>query len=168
MKCIKIVKMDSKNTVNTKNIRVSSYTHERILKFSKMFKLKQGVFIDIVIDIAEKCNFSSETQTEILQKSTTKDINRLIGFLKIQDKNAQVFEKKVMEKLHENSIQNTPLDSNEFLTCLEIKLRNSYEKRLKKVIKEEDVEEFLSMQKRAFLEATNEARIMIKNIDNVR
>ena len=161
--------MDLKKPINNKNIRVSSYTHERILKFSKYFKMNQGSFIESVLNIAEKQNFSSEVQTDILQKSMQKETNRLIGFIKTQDKKIDDFETRILAVLESKEVEKHQLDSDEYFAIFKEIFNKIYAKKLEKQgSSKEVIQKQIKIQNELFLYAHLQAQKLLKNMDNVR
>ena len=69
------------------SVRVQAYTKELINKHSKRLGLSQGDLIEKAISVAEKLNFEYDLPLDEIKKNQVLETNRLIGFLKTQDKN---------------------------------------------------------------------------------
>ncbi len=68
------------------SIKIKSYTKERIKKHCSLLNFTQNELIELLLDIGEKNNFSNENLFHQIKKHTTAETNRIIGFLKTQDK----------------------------------------------------------------------------------
>lgn len=101
-------------------IKIKLFTKERVVRHSKRMKMTQGDFIELCLDVAEKANFINEYPTEHLLKFQRGETNRIIGFLKVQDKNMIQIEQNIYHFLKSNSTNNVE----EFLKILEKKLKN--------------------------------------------
>ena len=87
---------------NASTIRVQSYTKELINKHSKKLKISQGELVERAISVAEKLNFEYNLPLEEIRKIQVSEINRLIGFLKIQDKNLKQTEENIYHYFRKN------------------------------------------------------------------
>ena len=72
--------------MKTTTIAVKNYIKERVIKHSKRLELNQNDLIEICLDIAEKNNFINDYSIEVILKNQVKEANRIIGFIKTQDK----------------------------------------------------------------------------------
>lgn len=80
---------------NATTVRVKTYTKELISKHSKKQKLTQNDLIEKAILVAEKMNFEYELPLQKIEKSQVQQTNRMIGFLKTQDKNMAQMEQNI-------------------------------------------------------------------------
>lgn len=80
---------------NATTVRVKTYTKELISKHSKKQKLTQNDLIEKAILVAEKMNFEYELPLQKIEKSQVHQTNRMIGFLKTQDKNMAQMEQNI-------------------------------------------------------------------------
>ena len=71
------------------SIRIKSHTKERLDKYSKRLKLTHNELIELLINIGEKNNFEDNYHVEIIEKIIQKESNRVIGFIRTQDKMIQ-------------------------------------------------------------------------------
>jgi hypothetical protein len=76
-------------------VRVKPYTKELILKHSRKQKISQSELIERAILCAEQHNFSTEITVKQIEKNQQKEANRIIGFLKMQDKNLNQMEENI-------------------------------------------------------------------------
>mgnify|MGYP000176854042 FL=1 len=89
-------------TDNATSVRVQSYTKELINKHSKRLGLSQGDLIEKAISVAEKLNFEYHLPLEEIKKTQVSEANRLIGFLKTQDKNLRQTEENIYHFFRKN------------------------------------------------------------------
>lgn len=89
-------------TDNATTVRVQSYTKERIIKYSKKFKISQGELIDRAISVSEKLDFEYNLPLDEIKKMQVSETNRLIGFLKTQDKNLKQTEQNIYHFFNKN------------------------------------------------------------------
>lgn len=101
-------------------IKIKKFTKERIVKHSKRLGMTQGDFVELCIDVAEKANFVNEYPTEHLLKFQRDETNRIIGFIKVQDKNLIQVEQNIYHFLKTEFGK----DVDDFLKFLDKKLRN--------------------------------------------
>ena len=91
---------------NASTVRVQSYTKELINKHSKKLGISQGDLIEKAISVAEKLNFEYDLPLDEIKKMQVSETNRLIGFLKTQDKNLKQTEDNIYhffkKNLHED------------------------------------------------------------------
>lgn len=90
---VKTYTMNNKDTT----VRVKPYTKELILKHSRKLKISQNDFIEKAILAAEQHNFSTEIPLKQIEKNQTIQANRIIGFLKTQDKNLHQVEQNIYQ-----------------------------------------------------------------------
>lgn len=83
-------------------VRVQSYTKELINKHSKKLKISQGELIERAISVAEKLNFEYDLPLNEIKKMQVSETNRLIGFLKTQDKNLKQTEENIYNYFSKN------------------------------------------------------------------
>lgn len=76
-------------------VRVNSYTKDKIKTLSKKKGLTQGELILKALEVAEKMNFEYDLPLDKIAKNQVKESNRIIGFLKQQDKNMLQLEKNI-------------------------------------------------------------------------
>ena len=76
-------------------IRVKMYTKELIVKHSRAKKMTQNDLVEQAILVAEKINFEYNLPLKEIEKKQVIQTNRLIGFLKIQDKNLKQTEENI-------------------------------------------------------------------------
>lgn len=88
--------MESKAT----SVRVKSYTKELIIKHSKRQKITQDELIERAILLAEKNNFEFDLPVKKIEKYQISNTNRIIGFLKTQDKNLIQTENNIIDYLN--------------------------------------------------------------------
>ncbi|MCG8768610.1 hypothetical protein [Tenacibaculum finnmarkense] len=77
------------------SVRVKQHTKELIQKNSKKHKITQDELIFRAINIAEKMNFEYDLPLAEIKKNQVIQTNRLIGFLKTQDKNLKQTEENI-------------------------------------------------------------------------
>lgn len=92
-------------------VRVKPYTKELILKHSRNRKISQNELIEQAILCAEQHNFSTEIAIKQIEKNQTIQANRIIGFLKTQDKNLAQIE----ENIYQSTLSKLRADRNEVL-----------------------------------------------------
>jgi len=109
-------------------VRVKSYTKELILKHSQKQKISQSELIERAILCAEQHNFSTEITIKQIEKSQQKEANRIIGFLKMQDKNLRQTE----ENLYQYFQSKMKADRNEVLEFVEYTI----DEELPKIVRE--------------------------------
>lgn len=107
-------------------IKIKMFTKERIVKHSKRLKMTQGDFVELCLDVAEKANFVNEYPTEHLLKFQRDETNRIIGFIKIQDKNLIQVEQNIYHFLQNISANKT----DDFLKILGTKLKEKIHKEI--------------------------------------
>ena len=87
-------------------VRVQPYTKELISKHSKRLGISQGDLIEKAISVAEKLGFEYDLPLGEIKKMQVSETNRLIGFLKTQDKNLKQTEENIYhffkKNLHED------------------------------------------------------------------
>jgi hypothetical protein len=83
-------------------IRVKPYTKELILKHSRKQKITQNDLVEKAILVAEQSNFSTEIPLKQIEKMQVQQTNRIIGFLKIQDKNLHQAEENIYHYFRQN------------------------------------------------------------------
>lgn len=76
-------------------IRVKPYTKELIIKHSRAKRLTQNDLVEKAILVAEKMNFEYDLPLKEIEKMQVSQTNRLIGFLKTQDKNLKQTEENI-------------------------------------------------------------------------
>jgi hypothetical protein len=76
-------------------VRVNSYTKDMINRISKKKGISQGELILRALEVAEKMNFEYDLPLDKIAKNQTKESNRIIGFLKQQDKNMSQLEQNI-------------------------------------------------------------------------
>jgi hypothetical protein len=96
-------------------VRVKPYTKELIIKHSRRQKISQSELIERAILSAEQHNFSTEIPLKQIEKNQQKEANRIIGFLKMQDKNLHQME----ENLYRYFQAKLKADRNEVLEFVE-------------------------------------------------
>lgn len=79
------------------SVRIKPHTKELILKHSRKRKISQNELIEQAILCAEQHNFSIEIPLKQIEKNQTIQANRIIGFLKTQDKNLQQMEENIYQ-----------------------------------------------------------------------
>jgi len=87
---------------NATTVRVKSYTKELINKHSKRLGISQGDLIEKAISVAEKLNFDYDLPLDEIKKMQVSETNRLIGFLKTQDKNLKQTEENIYHYFRKN------------------------------------------------------------------
>jgi len=83
-------------------VRVLPYTKELILKHSKKQGITQNDLIEKAILVAEQSNFSYEIPLKQIEKMQVLQANRIIGFLKTQDKNLLQTEENIYKYFRKN------------------------------------------------------------------
>lgn len=83
-------------------IRVKPYTKELILKHSRKQKITQNDLVEKAILVAEQSNFSTEIPLKQIEKMQVQQTNRIIGFLKMQDKNLHQAEENIYHYFRQN------------------------------------------------------------------
>jgi len=83
-------------------VRVQSYTKELINKHSKRLGISQGELIERAISVAEKLDFEYDIPLNEIKKMQVSETNRLIGFLKTQDKNLKQTEENIYHYFRKN------------------------------------------------------------------
>ncbi len=76
-------------------VRIKPYTKELIIKHSKRMRITQNDLIELAILVAEKMGFEYNLPLKEIEKKQILQTNRLIGFLKIQDKNLKQTEENI-------------------------------------------------------------------------
>lgn len=76
-------------------VRVKPYTKELIIKHSRAKNLTQNDLVEKAILVAEKMNFEYNLPLKEIEKMQVSQTNRLIGFLKTQDKNLKQTEENI-------------------------------------------------------------------------
>ena len=99
--------MSAKDTT----VRVKTHTKELILKHSRKRKISQNDLIEQAILCAEQHNFSTEIPLKQIEKNQTIQANRIIGFLKTQDKNLSQIE----DNIYNMMLSKLKADRNEVL-----------------------------------------------------
>lgn len=107
-------------------IKIKMFTKERIVKHSKRLKMTQGDFVELCLDVAEKANFVNEYPTEHLLKFQREETNRIIGFIKVQDKNLIQVEQNIYHFLQNISSNKT----DDFFKILGIRLKEKIHKEI--------------------------------------
>lgn len=87
---------------NASTVRVQSYTKELINKHSKRLGMSQGDLIEKAILVAEKLNFEYDLPLDEIKRIQVSETNRLIGFLKTQDKNLKQTEENIYHYFRKN------------------------------------------------------------------
>jgi hypothetical protein len=83
-------------------VRVQSYTKELINKHSKRLGMSQGDLIEKAILVAEKLDFEYDLPLDEIRKMQVSETNRLIGFIKTQDKNLKQTEQNIYHFFRKN------------------------------------------------------------------
>ena len=86
--------------MKTTTIAVKNYIKERVIKHSKRLELNQNDLIEICLDIAEKNNFINDYSIEVILKNQVKEANRIIGFIKTQDKSLLQIQENIIYKIN--------------------------------------------------------------------
>lgn len=106
-------------------VAVKSYIKERIIKYSNQLKLNQNDLIDLCLNIAEKNNFKDDFAIDVITKNQTQEINRLIGFLKTQDKNLLQVQENIIYKIEKlNTERKESLNKEDIRQLIELIQKN--------------------------------------------
>lgn len=95
-------------------IKIDKITKERIVKYSRNLKMTQGNFLSYILEIAEKNNFQKEVGIDLIKKNISEDNNRIIGFIKTNDKSVNQVNKNLETVL--NTIEKSSERRHEDLT----------------------------------------------------
>ena len=96
-------------------IRVKPYTKELIIKHSRAKKITQNDLVEMAILVAEKMNFKYDLPLKQIEKKQVTETNRLIGFLKTQDKNLEELESKFRKRLQSQNNKLKQTEQNIYL-----------------------------------------------------
>ena len=86
--------------MKTTTIAVKNYIKERVIKHSKRLELNQNDLIEICLDIAEKNNFINDYSIAVILKNKVQEANRIIGFIKTQDKSLLQIQENIIYKIN--------------------------------------------------------------------
>ena len=98
--------------MKTTTIAVKNYIKERVIKHSKRLELNQNDLIEICLDIAEKNNFINDYSIEVILKNQVKEANRIIGFIKTQDKSLLQIQENIIYKINNSERKISKEDMN--------------------------------------------------------
>lgn len=158
-------------SVKDSTTRVSSHTKELILKHSRKMKISQNELIERAILCAEQHNFSTEIAIKQIERNQVIQANRIIGFIKTQDKIIA----EIPQQIYESTTSGLRADRNEVLEFVFYKIQKVLEKEVmnfwveKKVFSEEKINEQTQIHMNVFNQVSskiyNELRKDILTLD---
>lgn len=111
-------------SVKDSTTRVSSHTKELILKHSRKMKISQNELIERAILCAEQHNFSTEIAIKQIERNQVIQANRIIGFIKTQDKIIA----EIPQQIYESTTSGLRADRNEVLEFVFYKTQKTLNK----------------------------------------
>ena len=105
--------------MKTTTIEVKNYIKERVIKHSKRLELNQNDLIEICLDIAEKNNFINDYSIEVILKNQVKEANRIIGFIKTQDKSLLQIQENIIYKINNSERKISKEDIKEIIDLIQ-------------------------------------------------
>ena len=105
--------------MKTTTIAVKNYIKERVIKHSKRLELNQNDLIEICLDIAEKNNFINDYSIEVILKNQVKEANRIIGFIKTQDKSLLQIQENIIYKINNSERKISKEDIKEIIDLIQ-------------------------------------------------
>ena len=111
-------------SVKDSTTRVSSHTKELILKHSRKMKISQNELIERAILCAEQHNFSTEIAIKQIERNQVIQANRIIGFIKTQDKIIA----EIPQQIYESTTSGLRADRNEVLEFIFYKTKKTLNK----------------------------------------